>query len=258
MSDVQNQPLDPEEMARRAVLSHDPRMLEEAIRQKGERLWVLDHPITFWKTGVYRDSGTLQAFAVSNLFTAANRALSPGVTGREANAAVVGAASICRRLIELGAPAFISKNGSGCEDDHTYVAARFVGMLWRPHAQAEIAQLFQECVRAGLINLEEPLGDEFAIIGSLLPVDAAIRVGNPDAAGAAVRAGARTDHIARDEMGREMDLVAYIHKSGMQGTTERTAASVAQALMERTIRSTPTPSREPTHQAPVRRARASV
>lgn len=67
MSDIQAEALDPEEMARQAVLKPDPGLLEEAIRLKGARSAVLDHPITFWKTGVYRDSRTLMAFAVNNL-----------------------------------------------------------------------------------------------------------------------------------------------------------------------------------------------
>lgn len=216
-------------LARSAIKNCDPRGLEEAIAVSHGRLYVLDHPITFWDTGVLRGAGTLHAKAVRELFKVCHskpeEAVGLGVQGAIAN---------CRRLIEISAPIFLAAPGTGLEDDYMFAATKFVSMVWPERYAVELDALFREYVQGGFIGLEVPLGDEPRLVSHLLPLDAAIRVGNAHAAAAAVRAGARTDSVAMDDMGRGMDLLEYASQRAQFYSTQVVAA-LSGALMERAV-----------------------
>lgn len=240
-----------EELARAAVLSCDSLALGDAIASKAERLIVLDHPTCNWETGVSRTAGTLHAMALKALFQACNspkvKVLGQGVQGAIAN---------CRRLMDLEGPIFLAAPGTGLEDDYTFAATKFVSMVWPDRHAKDIECLFREYVRTGAIKLDEPLGDEPRLVSHLLPLDAAIRIGNAPAAAAIVRAGARIEGVATDEMGRGMDLLEYA-SSKAKFYSHQVVASLRAALMERALCSAPLPPSPERHIAPVRR-RAGV
>jgi hypothetical protein len=198
------------------------------------RAWSLDHPLERVESSFARVWGTAHALAVAKFFTATQSFRQADLDVSQVRAKVCDAARVCRLLMGVKAPIFLGAPGTGLEDDHTYASALFVRRDWPPVVADIIGELYADYVRAGFIELEVPLSDEHSIIGSTLPVDGAIRIGNSYAR-AAISAGCQLEGVATDSMGRKMDLMDYIQQSGMAGTRERTAAMVTEALMRRHV-----------------------
>jgi hypothetical protein len=215
----------------------------------------LDHPIRFlpndWGSPSARRAVTAHGLAVWKFFSI-TQSQDPDMPER-----AIRAAELCRVLMRAKAPLFSAAPGTGLEDDSGFGLQLFVQQEWPPGVRGLVEGLFHEYAAAGYFDFEAYVQPEVSgVIGGLLPLDAAIRLGNAHAAAAAVRAGCRTDNVATDAMGRSMDLVAYILKSANQFQAE-TAASVAAALMDKAVGSRCSEV-VPAQQAPTRRRRATV
>ena len=247
-----NDPLWP--LLDKAIDESNPEMLLEGLGSV-RRHPALDHPIRFLTedndASLVRRAVTAHGLALWRFFSI-TPSREPDMPHRARQAA-----NVCRVLMQERAPLFSAAPGTGLEDDPGFALQLFVRRVWPPAVQRDIEELFQEYAASGYFDFDSCVRPEDAsIIGGLLPFDAAIKLGNAPAAAAAVRAGCRTDNVARDSMGRPMDLMAYILKT-TQRYPEETAAGVAAALMDRAVVATAS-AETPTELAPTRRRRAAV
>lgn len=197
-------------------------------------------------------SGTAHAAAIARFFRATHAC---GVG--EPRVAVASAASVCRVLIEANAPVFSANmdghNGSG----RAYAAEKFVRMIWPCPVRNQVRELFFDYLVAGYIDLEQYLDPNTRIVGGLLPLDAAIRLGNGPAAAALIEGGCLTHGIAMDDMGRETDLLEYAWSRAPSGAGAETLACIKSALMTRAMRASESAPPRAVPPAPARR-RASL
>lgn len=229
-------------MLDQAISDIDPTLLVQALKSE-RRHPALDHPICREERFQSRRRDmTAHARALFLLFDSLSASYDGGAQAHDVCERAERAALVCHQLMQANAKAFTAGIGSFMEDDHTFVITTFVQSTWPPAAEQVIAQLFDAYVASGYIDVNATLDIHDGIIGGLLPVDAAIKMGNGSAAAALIRNRCDMSGVAADRLGKAIDLADYVRARARSNPLE-VAAKVMQAMMERWVEESPSAAR---------------
>lgn len=187
-----------------------------------------DNPVYAVKSSTSHPALTAHAAAIHYFFLAASPLPHEGQLD-----GLIARAAVCRLLIEAEAPCFSAAPGTGHEDDYTYAAAMFTRKRWRPDIVHLIRPLFEDYVNAGLIRLDARINcsEESEAATRLLnkmPLEAAILLGNGEAARSMILLGAATDDF--ELHCRPCSVVEYAHQAA-GGNRQAVAVAVSEALI---------------------------
>lgn len=182
-----------------------------------------EHPLFYVDTDAERRALSGHARAIAYLFTSVNATPYDGQRDE-----VRRRAEVCQLLLEAKAPCFSAAPGTGYEDDHTYAALMFCRKVWRGEAKHVIGDLLGHYVRAGVVRPDERLDSVEKRTAGRLPLEAAIELGNADAAQAMIKLGAPVDGFSLE--GMTVSVVDFA-ASAAGGDRQAVLASVTEAMM---------------------------